>query len=76
MLPYITLLSIDIQTYYIMATVAGLSGFLLAIKLLKDEKMGIWRWTLPILVVFIALAGARVLNFILNPSAYGKDFPI
>ena len=72
MLPYITLLSIDIQTYYIMATVAGLSGFLLAIRQLKDQKIGSWQWKLPILVVFVALAGARILNFILNPSAYGE----
>jgi len=58
-----------------MATLAGLFGFLISIKQIKDKQMGTWRWILPVLVIFMALVGARILNFILNPNAYGKDFP-
>lgn len=76
MLPYIILFGHYIQSYYLCAALAGAAGIGLAIITLRREHLGIWRFLLPVLIAAFSLLGARILNYLLNPAAYGASFPI
>ncbi len=74
MLPYITLLGFHVQTYYVCAALAGAAAMGLAYSNLRKARLGGWRYLLPLLLAPSALVGARLLNYVLNPSAYGQEF--
>ncbi len=46
----------------------------LAYSNLRKARLGGWRYLLPLLLAPSALVGARLLNYVLNPSAYGQEF--
>ena len=70
--PVVHLFGRAVQSYYLCALAAALAGLILAAVSLRREKLGAWRWFLPLLTAAVALAGARVLNYFTNPEAYGS----
>lgn len=76
MLPIVHLFGCTVQSYYLCAALAGLTGLVLSAYTLKREGLGAWRFLLPLLMAIAALVGARTLNFLLDPGAYGPDFPV
>lgn len=75
MLPQVSIWGYAAQTYYLCAAIAGLCGIGLAAFTLRKEFPDMRRFVLPALVAVLALIGARLFNFLLNPGAYGADFP-
>ncbi len=74
MLPVLHLFGVPVQTYYVCAVLAGLCGFALAALSLRKLLPGPWCVLLPLLTAALALAGARGLNVLTNPDAYGDGF--
>ena len=76
MYPYINVFGLTIQSYYICAAAAGALGITLAVLYLRKTGQGIWAFFLPVIAAAAALAGARLLNCILNPAAFSEEFPV
>ena len=76
MLPFINLFGFSVQSYYLFAVLAGLTGFVLSALSLRRLNMGIWCIILPLLALVLALVGARLLNYITNPEAYSGSFSL
>lgn len=75
MYPVIHIFGRPVLSYYVCAVSAGVLGMLLCMLGYRKHKLGIWKYFLPVLTVIFALIGARGLNIVLNPSAFGKAFP-
>lgn len=76
MYPIIHLFGHAVQSYYVCAACAGIAGVVLAALSLRKEKLGAWSALFPILLAAVAVIGARLLNFVTNPGAYGGDFSL
>ncbi len=76
MLPTVNIFGCAVQSYYLCAALSGACGILLSVRTLRQEGPGAWRFLLGVLTALFVLIGARLLNFLLHPAAYGADFPI
>jgi len=76
MLPVIRLFGVSAQTYYLCAALAGLAGFVLSASALRRLGLGRWSVVLPLLVLALAVSGARGLNYLTNPEAYREGFSV
>ena len=76
MLPEMKLFGCAVQSYYLFAALAGSAGIVLAALALRREGLSVWRYLLPVLIALMALIGARLFNYLLDPKAYGEDFPV
>lgn len=76
MYPVINLSGQTIQTYYVCAAFAAVIGMLLSYVMLRKLMPRGQSFLLPVIIVVAALIGARVLNYIINPDAYGADFTV
>ena len=72
--PYLVIFGQQIQTYYVCAAGAGLSGAVLSAAALKKIRQGAWAYILPLLIIISALFGARALNYLTYPGAYAHGF--
>ncbi|HOO28682.1 MAG TPA: prolipoprotein diacylglyceryl transferase, partial [Lachnospiraceae bacterium] len=63
-----------IASYTLFAFIGALTGIFLSLPLLKREGISVHRSIrlLTVMLLFF-LAGARILNFIINPKAYGTN---
>ena len=76
MLPVIHIFGLKLYTYYICAALAGITGFVLSFLALRRQKLGIWSAFLPLLILVLAVVGARILNYLTNPDAYKNGFTL
>ncbi|MBR5417283.1 MAG: prolipoprotein diacylglyceryl transferase [Clostridiales bacterium] len=76
MYPVIHIAGQSIQTYYLMAILAGIVGYALSMIKLKPLLSSWERRLLPLGLIVFAIVGARLLNAVLNPNEYKKGFHI
>lgn len=76
MYPIINVFGLKLQSYYVCAALAASAGLLLSCAMLKKILTKKQAVLLPVLTMLSALVGARLLNYITNPNAFGSDFPI
>ena len=76
MYPVIHIAGQSIQTYYLMAILAGIVGYVLSMIKLKPLLSSWERRLLPLGLIVFAIVGARLLNAILNPNEYKKGFHV
>ena len=74
--PVLHIIGLSVQSYYLCAACAGLAGIVLAALALRREKLGAWCVLLPVLLAAVAMIGARLLNYLTNPDAYGEAFSL
>ena len=74
MYPIMYLFGHPVQTYYVCAALAGLTGLILSALLLRRVLPAPGWLVLPLLTAAAALLGARGLNILTNPEAYGSRF--
>ena len=76
MLPVLHIFGLKLYTYYVCAALAGIVGFVLSFLALRRQKLGIMSIFLPLMIVVLAVVGARILNYLTNPDAYKKGFTL
>lgn len=76
MYPVMHVLGHSVLTYYVCAAAAGAMGWLLSAISLRRSLHRSWKASLllPLAVVVSAIIGARGLNILTNPGAYGEAF--
>ncbi|MBO6055345.1 MAG: prolipoprotein diacylglyceryl transferase, partial [Oscillospiraceae bacterium] len=75
MLPVLHVFGGAVQTYYVCAALAALTGYLLAVFRLRRILPRAQAWLLPLLMLLLGLIGARGLNVLTNPEAYENFQP-
>lgn len=74
--PYIEIFGNKLQSYYVCAAMAGITGAVLSAAYLRRKNQGVWAFILPLVLLISAVIGARLLNFVTNPRAFSKDFSV
>ena len=74
MCPVLYLCGTAVSSYSFCAVLAGTVFVLLTAFLYRKKYLGPWQIFLPLLMAAAALIGARALNVLLNPGAYGLVF--
>ena len=76
MYPIINILGRTFQSYYVCAALAAVVGFLLSYVMLRKLIPLVHSILLPLITIVVALIGARIFNYMINPDAYKAGFTV